>query len=90
MTDEAKRLAWVRDLLEASRPLPELARDLAGLPWDFDGAGLKLEAAHLRSILQRYIAGELRADQVEEWANLVECRDDVSLRPDANGGRIRD
>jgi len=88
MMDDAKRLALVRDLLEASRPLPELARDLARLPWDFEGVGLRLEAAYIRSILQRYLAGELRAGQVEEWANLVECRDDVVFEG-ASSGTLR-
>jgi len=75
--DEAGRLVWVRELLEASRPLPDLARDLASVPWDFEGAGLKLEAVHVRNILRRYLEGDLSAEQVETWANLVEGRDDV-------------
>jgi hypothetical protein len=32
--------------------------------------------------LPRFLKGELSADAVEEWANLIECREDIDFEPE--------
>ena len=33
---------------------------------------------HIQSVLERYVRGGLSAAEVEDWADLIECRDDIS------------
>ena len=34
------------------------------------------------NLLDKYLKGELTESQVEEWANALECREDVGLLPE--------
>ncbi len=47
--------------------------------WDSDEELVLLSAADARRILERYLTGELSAQQVEYWAELLEMRDDVGF-----------
>jgi hypothetical protein len=54
------------------------------MPWDWEGPPLAvLDSSAVVSILRRHAAGELSDEQVIEWANLVEVRDDVEATPEA-------
>ena len=59
---------------------------LAQFPWDWEEPPLAtLNGPAVASILRRYEKGELTAEQVETWANLVEVRDDIEF--DGSAGR---
>ena len=47
------------------------------LSWDSDEL-VTLTVDHIQSVLERYVGGELSAAEVEHWADLIECRDDIS------------
>ena len=49
---------------------------------DRPGRGTVSVCQNIASIASRYIAGELSASEVEEWADLIECRDDVGFGSD--------
>lgn len=67
----------LRSLAEFSRSLNEL-RDLLGLlEWDFDDLPFVMKRLHLHGVLERYLSGNLSSQDVEDWANLVEGREDV-------------
>jgi hypothetical protein len=80
MTDHERRTV-VADLIRFNQPLAELEARLARFPWDCDEPLVVLTTGHLRSVTDRFLAGELTAEQVEEWANLVELREDIDLDP---------
>ena len=58
--------------------LVEISNALRKMPWDSENELVKLESRHLESVLSRYLAGELSASSLEEWANLIEGRDDIN------------
>lgn len=74
---ERNRLAVVRDLLELSRPLDEIAAQLAMMEWDYEGDGVEFTVRHLIAVLHRYLRDELSVSDIESWANSIEGRDDV-------------
>lgn len=70
----------ITSLVEFTIPLDELRRALAELAWDWDGPPVAiLKPAHIAAVLKRYKRGELTARDVEDWANLVECREDIDF-----------
>ena len=69
----------LEDLARLSKPIDELRNLISTLKWDFEGTPFTLRRDHLLDVLQRYMAGELPAQSVEEWANLVEGREDMTF-----------
>ena len=70
------RAQILRDLIELTRPVAVVRRELAEFPWD-SAELIQLERAYLSKILNRYASGELSSQAVSEWAEAVEGRDDV-------------
>jgi hypothetical protein len=56
---------------------------LAVFGWDSDEELIALEPAHALSVLSRFLASELSATEVEDWANAIECREDIGLTQEA-------
>lgn len=79
MPTDTEREHVLTDLVELCGPLPELAARLSTFPWDCEQELVLLQPAHIASVMHRYIAGELSASKVGEWADLIECRDDVGF-----------
>ena len=72
------------NLLQFSRPLTDIARDLSAFGWDSDQELVALEPAYIASVLQRFLSEEFSIADVEDWANAIECREDIGLDPDSS------
>lgn len=70
------------DLLSAvvahELPIEPVIAQLAELPWDSEVL-IELCPQHVVAILDRYLRSELSAEQVAEWAERIECRDDIGF-----------
>jgi len=73
------RTSLLRTLVEYHLPVDSVLAELAQLTWDVDTPLLRLTSLDIQNILSRFIAHELSAFQVEDWANVIECRDDIDL-----------
>jgi hypothetical protein len=73
------REVLLRALLNLSAPLEQVERWLRSYPWDSNSDVALLEREHTRSILSRYVAGNLDVNIVEMWANAIEGREDIGL-----------
>lgn len=72
----------VQALVAFDRPLDELRECVAAFPFDWDDAPLAtLRRKHLLAVLARWQRGKLTPAEVEDWANLVEVRDDLDHDP---------
>lgn len=71
------RADLVRQLIRYEAPLAPTLAALQEFGWDCDEPLVTLDAASIRSILQRYVSGSFTAADVEEWASAIECRDDI-------------
>ncbi len=92
-----KRIAWntgnrivenhgdrrelVESLVRYDLPIEPVLERLAAFGWDADAPLVQIRVDDVLAILNRYLAGELSADQIEDWANHLEVRDDVGMDP---------
>lgn len=81
--EETDRLSVVRQLVEISRSLETIFKQLTKIEWDYEGNGVQLKKIHLTNALQRYLKGELSTSEIENWANGIEGREDIYYDPES-------
>lgn len=74
------RQKTLTSLIHFNVPLADLEADLAALGWGNDPEAV-LQREHIKTLLKRFISGEIDAASVEDWANLIEGRDDIQFEP---------
>jgi hypothetical protein len=67
--------------IELSEPLESAKAKLQMFPWDYDGVGLRMTRVHMANILRRFLAGEIGADVIVDWADTLEVRPDLDYAP---------
>jgi hypothetical protein len=72
---ESRKEAVTR-LVAYELPIEPVLQALAAFPLDSDEL-VRLGRSDLVAILDRFLSGRLTADQVTDWADQVEVRDDV-------------
>lgn len=72
------RRSLLLELVEARRPTTELDRELAAFAWDSEPL-VELRLDHIATVLNRHLRRELSTTELEQWANAVECRDDLAF-----------
>lgn len=50
----------------------------AAYPWDAEEPLVVLTPVHLARVLSRYMQGEITAQELEDWANAIESREDIA------------
>lgn len=78
-----KREKLLESLLELKRPIKDICAALSTYPWDSDTELVLLTPGRTSEILSRYVAGDISAGDVEDWANAIEVRDDIGIKPGA-------
>lgn len=74
------RQATLSSLIQFDAPLADLEDGLATIGWGEEPV-VTLTRRHIDAVLRRFSSGEIDADAVETWANLIECRDDIQFDP---------
>jgi len=69
----------LKNLVEFSKPIVELSNDLSNLTWDYEGEPFTVYAYQILEVLNRYISADLSSEEIENWANLIECREDIEF-----------
>lgn len=77
------RARLLQELLHFRRPIADVARDLSVFGWDSEQALVRLQTVHVVDVLTRFLSGEIGREDVEDWANAIECREDVDIVPDS-------
>lgn len=73
------RFDVLRDLIAFSKPVDILSSNLSKFDWDYAGQPLIVAASQVRNVLERFLSGEYTAQELEGWANLIECREDLEF-----------
>src|SRR5580658_534507 len=81
------RTLLLEALLNFSATPEDIARRLGALPFDSDRGLVTLSTLHIGKVLNLYLDKQLTASQVEDWANLIEGRDDIQCEQ-ANEGLL--
>ena len=75
-----RRAEILHALVLFDQPPKPLMRELSSFGWDWDGAPLvTLKKEDLLRIIDRFLATEITAAQLQEWAENLEVRDDVAF-----------
>ena len=70
----------LKRLVEFRGPPKPILDDLQSFGWDWDEEPLVvLSASHFRAVFSRFLSGEIDAEQLEEWAENLESREDVGF-----------
>lgn len=71
------RIALIKELANYEKPINETLEKLLKFEWDFDGEPYLMETKNLKYVLQKYIDGTVSDDNLENWANALEGREDI-------------
>jgi len=75
----ADRIAALHELVAYHLPLDSTLAKLAAFGWDAPAPLLTLAASDVMRMLQRFSTGDISAEQLTDWADLIECREDIAL-----------
>lgn len=81
MSHDVSRVSGLNDLIEFRKPIDVLAAIVSDLGWS-ETPVVILTTDHVLNVLRRFQAGELTAADVEAWADLIECREDIDNQPE--------
>jgi hypothetical protein len=73
----APRAVLLRQLIEYRLPVEATIAELSTYGWDSEEPHVRLEAKDIEGVLRRYLNEELSSAQVTDWADLIECREDM-------------
>jgi hypothetical protein len=83
------RAQTLRALIAYELPIESVITDLSRFGWDATEPLVVLTRQDILAVLDRYLAGDLTSEQVTDWADLVECREDIAL-PDGEKDLLSD
>lgn len=63
-------------LVEMERPLEPILTELGKFGWDSEEL-IEVTGSHIINALHSYVEGRATEDEIEEWGNALECRDDL-------------
>ena len=89
MKPARNRKELVTALVRYELPIEPVAEGLALFGWDSADELVQVGPDDLLAILDRYLRNELSAEQVTDWANRLEVREDVGAES-PNDAAIRD
>ncbi|WP_017808879.1 hypothetical protein [Leptospira alstonii] len=73
------RHATILKLINFEDSTEKLKNSLKSFAWDYEEPCAELNCEHLRKVIQRYLDGNLTSYDIEEWANLIEGREDITF-----------
>jgi len=76
---DLQRLELVRALIALDHPLDAIVGALRSFEWDYVGPPVLVRRSDFISVLKRYVDGQLEGATVSNWAEALECRDDVDV-----------
>ena len=76
-----RRAEILHELVRFEKPSDPLMRELKSFGWDWaeESPLLILKKEDLLRIIDRFLAGQISADQLQEWAENLEVREDVAF-----------
>ncbi len=69
----------LENLIGFKKSLTTLKKDINKLPWDNEVEMITLQNYQIIGILKRYINNKITTKRLVEWANLIECREDIGF-----------
>ncbi|QUY42578.1 hypothetical protein [Acaryochloris marina] len=71
------RESLLAEIVDNPLPDPSVLSELKEYPWDCDKELVTITKAHICTVLAAFREKRLTAEQVRDWANRIEGRDDI-------------
>ena len=73
------RIAILNDLIGLKGELSNLKLELSEYAWDSESTLLTISKSSFISVAHRYLNDSLSDLELEDWADTIECRDDIDF-----------
>jgi len=73
------RIEILKDLVLLQGNIEVLEKELSQYPWDIEKPLFKISTEDLSNLLKRSINDEINFETLTNWANVIECRDDMEF-----------
>ena len=79
-----RRADILKRLIRYEEPPEPLAAELREFPWDWleEEPLVRLQTSDLLRVMDRFLAGDIDAKQLQDWAERLECREDMGFGPE--------
>jgi hypothetical protein len=77
-----KRKKILNNLISFSKNIKELDTDLKKMRWDLDIDIVILKKENIEAVLTKLKNNQISGQDLEDWANLIECREDIGFDSD--------
>jgi hypothetical protein len=74
-----KRIDILKDLVSYTKDLSALKRELSYYSWDTEKSYLTITKHQLLNVLMKCIDQTITFQNLEDWADAIECRDDLDF-----------
>lgn len=76
-----RRTEILQALVQFTRPTEPLWRELSSFGWDCDDESIHLvfKKKDLIAVLDQFLAGDISPKELEDWAEGLECREDLTF-----------
>jgi thioester reductase-like protein len=78
-SDMRNRTEILKDLILLQADINDLEKELSQYPWDAEEPLLKVSKVDFIFVFQKCIDNEISFDELLNWANAIECRDDLDF-----------
>ena len=76
------RLEILSDLIPLKQNPIELQNELSNYPWDSEKPLIIMTKNDFENVIQKAINDRVSFAELEDWANVIECRDDIGFDPE--------
>jgi hypothetical protein len=76
------RLVLLRQLIKLDKPIGVLLKELEVYGWDAEQACVVLYRKDIENILAKSLSQDVSFRDVEQWAEAIECREDIEFEED--------
>lgn len=73
------KVNFLNDLINFNKPLQEIFCSIRLLDWDSEKELVFMTKKHLESVLNKYKKKDITKKDLVDWANLIECREDIGF-----------
>ena len=87
---KTERTALLEKIVRADADFRAAIEALGAYEWDFDARPVPLDRRALAILLARYRDGTLSAQDVRDWADFLELRDDIDCTPQEDADVLQD
>ncbi|CAB5498730.1 hypothetical protein [uncultured Gammaproteobacteria bacterium] len=73
------RINFLNDLINFDKPLQEISNNIRLLEWDSEIELVFMTEEQLTYVLDKYRKKHITKIELIDWANLIECREDIGF-----------